>query len=97
MPRAARFGSNQIGENRWKHGALDAPGGNTMGGKTDQLKGRVKEAAGVLTGDKRLEREGKVDRAVGSIKEKLGEVAEDVKEETEDVMAKVKSTMKRPA
>jgi uncharacterized protein YjbJ (UPF0337 family) len=29
-----------------------------MSGKTDQVKGRVKEAAGVLTDDKSLKREG---------------------------------------
>ena len=33
-----------------------------MGTKTRQLKGRLKEAAGTLTGNKRLEREGRVDR-----------------------------------
>ena len=32
-------------------------------GKSDDIKGRVKEAAGVLTGDEDLEREGKVDQA----------------------------------
>jgi hypothetical protein len=31
-------------------------------GKTDELKGRVKEAAGALTGDAKLKREGKTDR-----------------------------------
>lgn len=68
-----------------------------MSGKKDQFKGRVKEAAGVLTGDKRLEREGKVDRAAGSIKEKADEVAHTVKKKTEDVVGKVKSTIKRPS
>ena len=32
---------------------------------TDETKGRLKEAAGDLTGDKDLKREGKVDRATG--------------------------------
>jgi uncharacterized protein YjbJ (UPF0337 family) len=50
-----------------------------MSGKTDQIKGRAKQAAGVVTGDKRLEREGKLDRAVGSIKEKAGEVVDKVR------------------
>ncbi len=36
---------------------------------TDQAKGRVKEAAGALTGDERLKREGRADHAVGSLKE----------------------------
>ena len=36
---------------------------------TDEAKGRSKQAAGVLTGDKDLEREGKVDRAAGKAKD----------------------------
>ena len=35
----------------------------------DDAKGRVKEAAGSLTGDDRLKREGKVDKATGKLKE----------------------------
>jgi uncharacterized protein YjbJ (UPF0337 family) len=48
-------------------------------GKTDETKGRIKEATGTLTGDKSLENEGKVDRASGSVKEKVGEAADKVK------------------
>jgi uncharacterized protein YjbJ (UPF0337 family) len=43
-----------------------------MAGKTDQVKGRAKEAVGDLTGDKDLQAEGKVDRRAGETKEKLG-------------------------
>jgi uncharacterized protein YjbJ (UPF0337 family) len=39
------------------------------GGKTDELKGRVKEAAGALTGDERLKREGQLDQTVGKVKQ----------------------------
>ena len=38
-------------------------------GKSDKLKGRVKEAAGALTGNKKLKRKGLVDQAVGNIKQ----------------------------
>ena len=48
----------------------------TSSGKTDQVKGRAKEAAGVLTGDEKLEREGKLDRAAGNVKEKAGRVVD---------------------
>jgi len=48
----------------------------TSSGTTDQVKGRVKEAAGVLTGDKKLEREGKLDRVAGNVKEKAGRVVD---------------------
>jgi uncharacterized protein YjbJ (UPF0337 family) len=37
-------------------------------GKTDELEGRVKEAAGALTGDENLKREGRIDQAVGKLK-----------------------------
>jgi uncharacterized protein YjbJ (UPF0337 family) len=48
-------------------------------GKSDELKGRVKEAAGALTGDKKLKREGKVDQAVGKIKQTAEKVVDKVK------------------
>jgi uncharacterized protein YjbJ (UPF0337 family) len=49
-------------------------------GKIDEAKGRLKEAAGDLTGDKKLKDEGRVDRAAGTVKEKVGEVADKVKD-----------------
>ena len=49
-------------------------------GKADQAKGRVKEAAGALTDDKDLKREGKVDRASGKAKDKVGQAADKVQE-----------------
>jgi uncharacterized protein YjbJ (UPF0337 family) len=49
------------------------------GGKTDELKGRVKEAAGALTGDARLKREGQLDQTVGKIKQKVEKVIDKVK------------------
>ena len=49
-------------------------------GKSDVLKGRVKEAAGALSGDKKLKREGKVDQAVGKTKDFVEKVVEKVKD-----------------
>ena len=40
-----------------------------MGGKTDVVKGRIKEAAGALTGNDKLRDEGKTDQAVGKTKQ----------------------------
>ena len=40
-----------------------------MSGTSDKIKGRVKEAVGVLTDDRRLKNEGKLDQATGKIKE----------------------------
>ncbi|QEC47357.1 CsbD family protein [Baekduia soli] len=49
-------------------------------GTTDDLKGRAKEAAGDLTGDRDLKNEGKVDRASGSVKDKVDDTADKVKD-----------------
>ena len=51
-----------------------------MGEHIDEAKGRAKEAAGDLTDDEKLKREGKVDRAVSSVKDKVDDVADKVKE-----------------
>ena len=46
----------------------------------DDAKGRIKEAAGSLTDDEGLKREGKVDRATGTVKDGLDKAAEKAKE-----------------
>lgn len=43
-------------------------------GKLDNLKGRVKEVAGIITGKRKLENEGKDQKLVGKAREKLGQV-----------------------
>ena len=40
-----------------------------MGGKTDVVKGRIKEAAGALTGNDKLRDQGKTDQVVGKAKQ----------------------------
>jgi uncharacterized protein YjbJ (UPF0337 family) len=51
-----------------------------MGEKTEDMKGRAKEAGGDLTGDDSLKREGKVDQASSSVKDKVGDAADKVKD-----------------
>jgi uncharacterized protein YjbJ (UPF0337 family) len=51
-----------------------------MAGKTDQMKGKAKEAVGDLTGNKDLKSEGEADRRAGEVKEKVGKVEEKVEE-----------------
>jgi uncharacterized protein YjbJ (UPF0337 family) len=46
----------------------------------DEGKGRLKEAAGSLTGDENLKKEGKVDQAKASVKDKVDKAAEKVKD-----------------
>ena len=45
-------------------------------GTKDDAKGRVKEAAGAITGDDSLKREGKVDQAAGKAKKLIDEAAD---------------------
>jgi uncharacterized protein YjbJ (UPF0337 family) len=58
-------------------------------GKTDEVKGRVKEAAGALTADKKLRRQGKADQAAG----KLKQVVETVKKKAEEAFDDVKDAL----
>jgi uncharacterized protein YjbJ (UPF0337 family) len=46
----------------------------------DDAKGRVKEAAGDLTGDEQMKREGKLDQATGRAKQGVERVADKVRE-----------------
>ena len=53
-----------------------------MSGKTDEVKGRIKEAVGALTNNNQLRREGKTDQAVGKIKQVAQKVVDKVKAAT---------------
>ena len=46
-------------------------------GKWDQAKGKVKEEAGKLGGDRSTEIGGKLDQAKGKVKQGIGELKED--------------------
>ena len=50
-----------------------------MAGKVDQAKGRVKEAAGALTGNQHLKQEGKMDQAAGKMKSAATKTVDAVK------------------
>ena len=60
-----------------------------MGEHIDEAKGRTKEAAGDLTDDDKLKREGKVDRATSSVKDKIGDAADKVKDTTDRSRSRV--------
>lgn len=57
-----------------------------MSGKTDEVKGRIKEAAGALTGNEKLRAEGQADRVVGEVKQ----VAEKVIKKIDQSIKKLK-------
>jgi len=61
-----------------------------LDGKKQNLKGRVKEAVGVLTGNKDLESEGADERADGAVQETLGKARRKVGEALEDLGKKTK-------
>jgi len=56
-----------------------------MEGKKDELKGRVKEAAGDLTDNQDLKREGKEDKAAGKVKQKVEDAKDWVEDKIDDI------------
>ena len=59
-------------------------------GKKDNLKGRVKEAAGILIDDEKLEKEGSAQRKEGEVRETVGKARRKVGEALEDLGEKIK-------
>ena len=59
-------------------------------GKTDQIKGRVKESVGTLNGDEKLREEGQTDQAAGKVQEAYGTARRKVGEAVEDIGKAVK-------
>jgi uncharacterized protein YjbJ (UPF0337 family) len=49
-------------------------------GTMDNIKGRVKEAAGVLSGDAKLKREGRIEQTVGKVKQNAEKAIDKVKD-----------------
>lgn len=62
-----------------------------MSGKTDELKGRTKEAYGDLTDDEKMKQEGRRDQTAGKMKEKL----DDAEDWAEDKVDEVKERLDR--
>lgn len=50
-----------------------------MSGKADEIKGRIKEAAGTLTGNEKLRQEGKAEKVVGKVEQAVENTAKKVK------------------
>jgi uncharacterized protein YjbJ (UPF0337 family) len=57
-----------------------------MSGKIDVVTGRIKEAAGVLTGNDKLREEGKTEQAVGKVEQAVQETADKVKDAVKKVV-----------
>jgi uncharacterized protein YjbJ (UPF0337 family) len=59
-------------------------------GKAENVKGRVKEAAGIVSGDEELENKGAAERAEGEARRSVGEARRKVGEAIEDFGKKVR-------
>lgn len=51
-----------------------------MSGTSDEVKGRVKEAAGAVTGDGKLRRDGKIDKAASKAEQAIEKVVDKAKD-----------------
>jgi uncharacterized protein YjbJ (UPF0337 family) len=51
-----------------------------MSGRTDEIKGRVEEAVGVVTDNQRLKDEGRIDQATGKVKKAVERLIDKAKE-----------------
>lgn len=61
-----------------------------LDGKADQIKGKVKKAAGDLTDNDRLHDEGAADEAAGEVQEGFGRARRKVGDAIEDLGNKIK-------
>lgn len=55
-------------------------------GKTDEWVGRAKEAAGALTDDEELRREGRTEQAAGKVKGRMSQLVDDAREAVSDLL-----------
>lgn len=63
-----------------------------MEGKADIAKGRIKEAAGAVTDDEQLRKEGQADQAVGKAKGAVEKASDKVKEVADAAADRVNKT-----
>lgn len=63
--------------------------------KLDQVKGAVKENVGKLTGDKKLEVEGAVEKTAAKVKDVANDVAEDVKDAVDGAINGIKNLLNK--
>ena len=55
-------------------------GQQETGGRVKKAKGKVREAVGIITGDRKMEQEGSLQRAEGAVEEGLGKARRKVGE-----------------
>ncbi len=68
-----------------------------MGAKADDTKGRAKEAAGALSGDDQLKREGQLDQTAAAAKGSFMEAAEKLYEVIDHAKEKAARAANKPS
>jgi uncharacterized protein YjbJ (UPF0337 family) len=66
-----------------------------MAGKAEEVKGRIKEAAGALTGDDKLRAEGQADQAVGKVKQVATKAIDKAQEAADAAADKARQAAKK--
>jgi uncharacterized protein YjbJ (UPF0337 family) len=64
-----------------------------MSGKSDQVAGKAKQAAGIITGKEDLEREGRSQRHGGDVKEKVEHAKAKIEEALDTAEDKVEAVV----
>jgi len=59
-----------------------------MAGKGEEIKGRVKEAAGAITDNDKLRREGKIDQSAGKVKQAVEKAVDKTKQAVQRINKK---------
>lgn len=66
-----------------------------MGGKTDVVKGRIKEAAGALTDNDKLRRQGRIDQALGHVKQVVRKAAASLRKADKKAVVRANRGMRK--
>ena len=67
-----------------------------MAGETDQVEGKIEEAAGTLPGDDEQKRDGQIDQLAGKTKSMLGDVADWAADRLKDVSHRLSPPSNHP-
>ena len=62
---------------------------NHMSGEADKASGRLKQAAGDLTGNDELKREGEKDEAAGKVKDAVGDAKDKINQGVDSIKEKL--------
>ena len=65
-------------------------GGKAMSGKAEEVKGRAKKSAGIITGNEKLKNSGRADQASGKVKQAVTRGVDKIK----NAVKKIKSAQK---